>query len=273
MISYQPIPILFKTDYFSIYTYGIVTALAFVIVLFFSIKRLEKLKEKYKDIEKEKVYGLIISMALSSLVFSRVFYVLYNYNSFSSVLDVFKIWKGGLFGIGALIGGVFGIIVYAKAKKLDFLKTADFIVPSAVLAFAIIRIGCFLRGCCFGLPTNLPWGILYSSGSLAAQAGFAVPLHPTQLYHSLANFIIFFILIRSEKGAERKKGFVFLLALVLFSVQRFLIDFLRYYPEENYISFMGINASVFQIGYFAIFLFSLVFLLSLESQKQTIKYK
>ena len=257
MIEYQPIPILFHLGSFNIYTYGIIIVVAILTALFFILK-----KAKKEGIKEEHIYNLVLSITIGSLVLGRLFYFFANISEFSSFMDVFAIWRGGFFGIGTLIGGLLGALIYTKKAKLDFAQVMDLIVPYVALAFAIGRIGCFLRGCCFGTPTSLPWGIIYSEKSLVAEAGLAgVPLHPTQLYLVLSNLVIFLILLKINKLSKLKKplfkGTPFLLFLFLFSLQRILVDFVRYYPEKYYVS----SFTVFQIAYAAIFIFAAILLL------------
>jgi len=251
MIEYQPIPILFHLGSFNIYTYGVVIVIAILTALFFILK-----KAKKEGIKEEHIYNLVLSIIIGSLVLGRLFYFFANISEFSSFMDVFAIWRGGFFGIGTIIGGLLGALLYTKKSKLNFTQVMNLIAPYIALAFAIGRIGCFLRGCCFGLPTTLPWGIVYSENSLAGVAGLAgVPLHPTQLYHFLSNFIIFLILLKVNRLKKPKQ--TFLLFLLLFSLQRILIDFIRYYPEKYYVS----SFTVFQIAYFSIFIFAAILLL------------
>jgi len=254
MIRYQPIPILFHLGSFNIYTYGVVIVIAILTTLFLILK-----KAKKEGIKEEHIYNLVLFIVIGSLVLGRLFYFFENINEFSSFLDIFAIWRGGFFGIGTLFGGLLGALIYTKKTKLDFAQIMDLIAPYVALAFAIGRIGCFLRGCCFGMPTSLPWGIVYGENSLAAEAGFAgVPLHPTQLYFVLGNFVIFLILLRINKinKLKKPKGTTFLLFLLLFSLQRILLDFIRYYPSEYHISFF----TIFQLAYALVFIFVAVLL-------------
>jgi phosphatidylglycerol:prolipoprotein diacylglycerol transferase len=127
--------------------------------------------------------------------------------------------------------------------------------PYIALAIAIIRIGCFLRGCCHGQETLLPWAINN--------------LHPTQLYESIYSMIIFFILLKFKKIRKtgkktkfkillRKKGSLFLSFLLFYSFFRFFNDFLRVY--ETF--FFGLALS--QWIALGIFVFSLVFLIKIR---------
>lgn len=255
MIPYQPVPILFRLGSFNVYSFGVAIVVAILTALFLILKQAKK-----EGIKEEHVSNLILFIIIGSVIVGRASYFFANVSEFSSLVDIFAIWRGGFFGIGTLIGGLLAALLYTKKAKLDFTRALNLIVPYVALAFAIGRIGCFLRGCCFGLPTSLPWGLVYSENSLAGAVGLAgVPLHPVQLYLVLSNFAIFLILLRINKLKEPKhmfKGQTFLLFLFLFSLQRILIDFVRYYPRTYYIS----SFTIFQFAYASIFVFAAILL-------------
>jgi phosphatidylglycerol:prolipoprotein diacylglycerol transferase len=268
MIQVKSYPVLFQLGSIKIYTYGTILALALLLALYLIIKQAKK-----ERIENEHAYNIVAYMALLGLIGARLIYLLINANEFSSFYDVLAMWKGGYSGIGAVLFSIMAVYLYSKAKKLNFFQIMDIIIPYAILVAVFGRVACFLRGCCHGLPTNLPWGILYEQGSIAGLSGFSVPVHPTQLYHMLANLFIFAILffaLRAKSGKKYKvHGKVFALFLILFPLQRILIDFLRYYPERYY---MG-SFTIFQLGYFALFLsgISLFFMLSKQAKKASRK--
>lgn len=247
MIQYTPISELFKIGFFTVYSFGVMLAIAALVFLVLVIKNSKKIMNP------EKAYSLLLFIIIFSLIGARIVYFFANINEFSSIIEFIMLWKGGLSGVGALLGGIFGVFVFSKHEKINFLRLTDFIIPYVALAFAIGKIGCFLRGCCFGLPTNLPWGILYAKNSLAS-AVFDVPVHPVQLYQSIFTFAIFFILLKFYSINSKKQGQTFFLFLILFSFLRVILDFIRYYPENNYIG----SFTIYQISYFIIFLASIV---------------
>ncbi len=252
MIQFNPIPVLLKLGPFTVYSFGFMLALSAFVFLVLVMKNSKKIMNP------EKTYALLLSIIVFAILGARLAYIFVNFNEFSSFSELFMIWKGGLSGIGALLGGIFGVFIFSKINKLNFFELTDFIIPYVALSFAIGKIGCFLRGCCFGLPTSLPWGILYKDGSLASEV-FSVPVHPVQIYQAIATLAIFFVLMEFNKLKSRKNGQTFFLFLSLFSLMRFFLDFVRYYPESNYVG----NFTVFQIGYGILFIFSaIIFLLS-----------
>jgi phosphatidylglycerol---prolipoprotein diacylglyceryl transferase len=93
--------------------------------------------------------------------------------------------------------------------------------PSIAIGYAFTRIGCFLNGCCYGSPSDLPWACKFNENSILTP-----PSHPTQIYASIINIIIFVVLIKLEK-LNKWKGFVFTSYIAMYGIYRFLIEFLR----------------------------------------------
>jgi phosphatidylglycerol:prolipoprotein diacylglycerol transferase len=142
---------------------------------------------------------------------------------------------GGRAAIGAFIGAaLFGwLVVRIRGAKL--LPYADAAVPGIALGYAVYRIGCFMNGCCFGIPTDLPWGVSYAPGTeaFAAQvaagwidshAAHSLAVHPTQLYHAAAGALSFLALTQIEATWPGRRLVV---ALLLYAVSRFVIEFFR----------------------------------------------
>jgi phosphatidylglycerol:prolipoprotein diacylglycerol transferase len=95
------------------------------------------------------------------------------------------------------------------------------------------RFGCLFAGCCYGKPTDLPWGITFTDPFAAANVGtpLGVPLHPTQLYEAGAEFLILIILLATERKGRPFPGRTFWLYLLLYAVSRFVIEFYRGDPR------------------------------------------
>ncbi len=213
-------PILFNFGSFSLYTYGLFLALGFMAAVWFS-----KRNARFYDIKPDDISDLFFVVLVCGLLGSRLLYVLINFEDFqSNLLDIVKLWKGGLVFFGGFIGGVAGSVVMIRIKKLSFFKTADSISPGVALGHAIGRLGCFFAGCCYGRQCDLPFAVKFTHpDSLAPLHMF---LHPTQIYMAASNLALFFILVWIQKH-KRFHGMVFLSYVMIYSVFRFIIEFFR----------------------------------------------
>ncbi|MDD6229959.1 MAG: prolipoprotein diacylglyceryl transferase, partial [Lactimicrobium massiliense] len=116
-----------------------------------------------------------------------------------------------------------GAGLYCRAKHLAFMKYFNVVMPTVALAQAFGRIGCFFAGCCYGVETHSHFALTFPGGSLAP-AG--VPLVPTQLLSSFGDFVLFVILYQALKNSKTENR-VAALYLILYSIGRFLIEFVR----------------------------------------------
>jgi phosphatidylglycerol:prolipoprotein diacylglycerol transferase len=198
--------------------YGIMVALAVVTVVtwaLISVKRNPRL-----------TYNLVVNAALvgipSGVILSRLLHVFEYWDYFMQHPSEI-IGGEGLTIYGAVLGAALGIWIYSRIRKMSFGYLADVIAPGIILAQAVGRVGCTLNGCCYGVPTDLPWGIVYTHpGSI----GPSVPVHPTQVYEIIYNLIVFGVLLLLRKRF-RPDGSLFLIYLVLYGAWRLGIDFIR----------------------------------------------
>ncbi|MCX8053805.1 MAG: prolipoprotein diacylglyceryl transferase [Armatimonadetes bacterium] len=196
-------------------SYGLMLAIGFVL----GVSRAARVA-KTRSIPPERIFDLGFVTLLSGIFGARLVYILLNMRT-EKLAEFFAVWNGGLsFHGGVAFALLFGWL-YVRRVGIPFWTTADIAAPSAALGYAITRIGCFLNGCCYGAPTTLPWAVRFND-----QGTITPPSHPTQLYATLANLVIFYALTRIEK-TERVPGFVFACYLGLYSFYRFLIEFLR----------------------------------------------
>lgn len=209
-----PYPVLFSLGSVKVFTYGLFLFLAFLSGLWLALRRRESLTENH-------VYNLSFLSLVLGVIGARIGYIIFNPVPF---LDYFSVWKGGLSFFGGLFLGVIGIVIYSRKHNLGFWKIADILSPSLVLGVAITRIGGFLAGVNPGLPTSLPWAIFHNGQYT----------HPVALYYVIANFIILFILLK--KKDELALGKTFLLTLILYSISRFFLDFLRTFDGAVFIA-------------------------------------
>jgi phosphatidylglycerol:prolipoprotein diacylglycerol transferase len=101
--------------------------------------------------------------------------------------------------------------------------------PGIALGHVIGRLGCLLAGCCYGRPTELPWGVTFTSPVAAANVGtpLGIPLHPTQLYDAGAELLILAFLLIFEKRGRPFAGRTFWLYMLLYAISRFIVEIFR----------------------------------------------
>ena len=218
-------PILIKLGPLTIYSYGFMAALGFLVgglaTIYFARKQ---------GISVELILDLAIYVIIAAIFGARLFYVIGDWEQYkNNWLEIFMLQNGGLVFLGGLIFATLAVFIYAKTKGLPYLKILDVITPGVFLGQAIGRIGCFLNGCCFGLPTKMPWGLVFPKGSLASEFFPWQHIHPTQLYSSLSVLIIFGLIIIVVRF-KKFDGQVFLSGLIFYSIYRFIVEFFRYSP-------------------------------------------
>lgn len=247
---------LFDIGPFSIHTYGVALAVAFWLGIELSAR-----EAKRRGLDPVNIVDLGIVILLSSVVGSRLFYVVAHLEDYrGDFLGMLKVWEGGLTFYGGLIAGVVFGIGFLRVKKLPVREAIDIIAPQIALGIAIARIGCFMNGCCFGTETHLPWACKFPADS---QAGWELPgvgLHPTQLYSSIANLGIF-VFLRRLSSARLPKGTVFYAFLMAYGLWRFVIDYLRYYEESMYLIDAGAGITWNQVVSIAIIAIGAVLML------------
>ncbi len=190
---------------------------------------------------------IVTASVIGGLIGARLYYVLLTEPSWflHRPLEIFAVWRGGLAVHGAWIGGALAALRAMRRRQVSFWRYADAVAPALALGQAIGRVGCFLSGCCFGLPTQRLWGVVFNHPETLAPRG--IPLHPTQLYEAALALLIVAVLwwfehrtlpdLHHQPHANgwspagmtpRCEGEVFLLYLLLSSVARFAVEALRW---------------------------------------------
>lgn len=205
-------PIAFEVFGIAVRWYGILISIGMILGTILAIRESKKL-----GWDENLIIDFIIIMIPTAIVGARLYYVIFNWSYYSGdIMKMINIREGGLAIHGGVIGGVIAGIIYTKVKKIDFFELADIIAPSLILGQAIGRWGNFINQEAHGGPTNLPWGITVDG----------VKVHPTFLYESLWNLLVFAFLIKYRKK-KKNNGEVFFLYLILYSVGRFFVEGLR----------------------------------------------
>jgi phosphatidylglycerol---prolipoprotein diacylglyceryl transferase len=189
-------PVLIRFGDISIYTYGFFIAVGFVVGILLAKKEAARV-----GIDPDLIMDLSFYIIISAIVGSRLFYVLTMPETYlKKPLEIFKIWNGGLVFYGGFILALITAIFFIVKRKAPLWKTADIFAPSVAIGQFFGRLGCFSAGCCYGKICDLPWAVTFRHPESLAPIG--IPLHPSQLYHALGNFLIFAIL---QKMKNKKK--------------------------------------------------------------------
>jgi phosphatidylglycerol:prolipoprotein diacylglycerol transferase len=213
-------PVLFNFGELTIHTYGFFIALAALAGMFVA-----RLEAKKLGLDPEKVVDACFYVMVAAIVGSRLFYVITNIDFFlSAPLDIFKIWNGGLVFYGGFIGSAITLIIYLKISHLPLGKMADIAALALPLGHAIGRIGCFFAGCCYGKLCHQPWAITFKNPD--SLAPLFVQLHPTQLYSSVSNFMIFLLML-SLRRFKKYDGQLFWIYFALYGINRSIIEVFR----------------------------------------------
>jgi phosphatidylglycerol:prolipoprotein diacylglycerol transferase len=177
---------------------------------------------------------LLVLTLLFAFVGTRLFFLWQHQDDYS--WKVFRNWQSGFVLYGGLIAGIAAGALYTKMRGLSIAKVADLAAAPMMLALAFGRVGCFMNGCCHGKPGEGFPCVSFPAGSPAAdpEGGFpggpngrSLPVHPTQLYETLAAVGIFFLLSWIYKKKRRAPGEVFLMMGMLYGAWRFVIEFAR----------------------------------------------
>jgi len=211
-------PVLVQLGSFQIRWYGVIFVLGFILAFIVLLKAIEK--KQLKNFKKDDAYSLILWLLIGIIIGSRLFEVIFYHPVyyFSHPLEIFAIWHGGLSFHGGLIGAVIVGILYARKKKIKFYDLADLLAIPAAIGLAFGRIGNFINGELWGTRTNVAWCVNFPEAEGCR--------HPSQLYESAKNFIVFFVLLALNKK-HRKPGFIFWHFVLLYGIGRFLVDFYR----------------------------------------------
>lgn len=234
-------PVLFKIGPFSVYSYGVMIALAAIICSYLLSRDAQK-----HQISSELIYDFIFWVLAWGILSARVFYVVLMWDYFkTNLLETIMIMHGGLAWQGGLIGGVLSGLWFIHQRKLDLRLFIDLAAPYIALGQAIGRIGCFLNGCCFGKP--VAWGIYFPVHH--------DHLHPTQLYETAGLFLAF-VILKFAQQQKHQPGMIFVLYLWLAAIERFIVEF---YRADHEVLMLGL--SLFQyisLGFFIVGLFLLL---------------
>lgn len=216
------IPVLFKIGPFTVGSYGVMMAVAFLTCLFLLRRELQK-----NNFTGEWAYSIVFAAAVGGIVGARLYYIIEHFEAFvQDPLDmIFS--GGGLTWYGGFIGGLIAVVWTIHRLPAPSLVLADLIAPLLLLGYGIGRIGCFLSGDGdYGPPSDLPWAMSFPNGIVPTD----VPVHPTPIYETLMAGILFAILwkVRNQKHPS---GLMVSGMLIAYGIERFIAEFWRLTPH------------------------------------------
>lgn len=212
-------PIIFSIGPLQARWYGLAYVIAFAFGYFYLRHRKAELKLKEQEID-----SLALQLILGMLIGARLFavFIWQQADWMNDPLSVFYIWNGGM----ALHGGIIGMVTmgywfyYRHKDKFTPGKLADIIVIPGMVGLMIGRFANFINGEIVGIPTDLPWCIVFPNIDQICR-------HPVQLYAVAGRAFLVAFLFKMKSMKEWKKGFIFWTAMFLMGVGRFIVDFLR----------------------------------------------
>ncbi|MDL2257687.1 prolipoprotein diacylglyceryl transferase [Eubacteriales bacterium OttesenSCG-928-K08] len=236
----NPDPVAFEIFGWPIYWYGILIAAGIVLAVLLSMR-----EAKRKNMHEDTLLDLCLVLIPSGVVGARLYYVIFAWEQYAAnPISMLYIWEGGLAIFGGIIGGIIGMLIYAKVKKISFLKLADVIAPGVLLAQALGRWGNFFNQEAFGLPvTNpdmlwFPFAVRIDRAHEFVHAGnglnYVFPNYcpyefhmATFFYESMWCLLAFAFLWFVLRKRAKHDGDVFLWFVMLYSAERVFVEGLR----------------------------------------------
>jgi phosphatidylglycerol---prolipoprotein diacylglyceryl transferase len=210
----------------TIHTYGLLLAAAFIAGIWVTSRNARK-----QGLNPDSIWNLGLIVIFAALVgakailfFSNIEY--YSQN-FREIFSLSTLRSPGVY-YGGLLLALGAAAIYITVKKLPVLMTADLAAPGLALGQAIGRLGCLSAGCCYGKPTNLPWGITFTNPYAYDNVGVPlnVALHPTQIY-DLAGALLLSLFLAWRLSKTHAAGQIIVEYMALFACLRFVVEFFR----------------------------------------------
>lgn len=245
-----------------IYSYGVMLGTS-LIIAWYIIMWLGSRKD---GLDREVMANCFIATAVSAIAGARILYIFTNLHEFHTFSQLFALRSGGLVAYGGFLGGLLGSWGFLKLKKVPLAPWADAVAPTLGTGLLFTRIGCYLYGCDFGKPLSASapgwlkalgtfphwnlgadaqqfvcaeaqqgspaWVHHVKTMHLPMDAAASLPVHPTQIYESLAGLTIFGITMLVWRYRQFR-GQVILVAAMAYGLWRFAIEFLRDDPERG----------------------------------------
>jgi phosphatidylglycerol:prolipoprotein diacylglycerol transferase len=241
-------------------SYGLLLAVAFLVGTWLSVREARRL-----SLDEDKVVTVVLIVLVTSVIGARALYVLEHVQEFRREwFGVLAIWQGGLTLYGGVVAGTVGGLMAARQMSLPMWAVADAVTPAFALGTVFGRVGCFLNGCCYGVPTSLPWAVVFPTESFAGLEFGNATVHPSQLYFALAGLALFGVTWGLRKRL-RVPGTLFWIFILLFALVRIPLDATRAYePEATLLTLGATEVKESQVTSLALALFAALMILRLR---------
>lgn len=221
-------PVVLQTEWFNVYSYGLLLAIGYLVATLWVLY-----EAKIDNLPTDPIFDLLIFQLIVGILGARLLFLVEYYpQKILSISEILALSSGGLTLYGGIISSFIFNYLFCLYKKLPFWRVMDCIGLALPLGISIARWGCFLNGCCYGKESMLPWCVEF-------RFTYGKTVHPTQVYESIATFIIF-IFLQKIKNSRKAYGHTFLNAIIFYSFARFFIEF---YRGDNEIILFGLTFS------------------------------
>jgi phosphatidylglycerol:prolipoprotein diacylglycerol transferase len=207
-------PELFRIGNFSVSSFGVMMGLAFIAGAFVARWQFGK-----RGVRPDFVWGLVIAAIIGGLLGAKIHYLIIHPDAWPN--DILS--RSGLVWFGGMFGALLAAVLVTLVSKQRLGAVMDGSAFAMAIGYAVGRIGCFLVGDDYGKPTDLPWGMAFPEGSPPT----TVPVHPTQLYETLASLVIFALLLWVFSPRFKREGPLVFVYAILAGIERFLVEFIR----------------------------------------------
>jgi phosphatidylglycerol:prolipoprotein diacylglycerol transferase len=198
--------------------------------------RLAMSRAKRWGLDANRVLDLGIYIIIAALVGAKLLLLVVDRDQFlKNPMELLSLARSGGVFYGGLILAVGVAFWYIARHRMPFWTTCDVFAPGIALGHVTGRLGCLAAGCCFGRPTDLPWGITFKNPLAASLVGtpLNIRLHPTQLYEAGAELLILVLLLTTEKRGRPFAGRTFWAYMLLYAISRYIIEFYRGDPRGS----------------------------------------
>ena len=234
-------PELFSVGSVTLYTYGLLLAVSYLLGLWLAMAR-----AKQRGLNANRVLDLGIYIIIAALVGAKLLLLIVDFDQYwNDPRQLMSLLQSAGVFYGGLILAVTVAFWYILRHGLPLWTTCDVFAPAIALGHVTGRLGCLAAGCCYGKPTDVPWAIVFTN-PLAANQGtpLGIPLHPTQLYEAGAELLILVLLLATERRGKPFPGRTFWAYLFLYAVSRYVIEIYRGDPR-GVVPWLDISTSQF----------------------------